>query len=65
MHERSECSARPQAEPRGSARETCEGSVGGAAATHIDRLDAGSCPGLNTIEWISVHAIVYGERGAG
>jgi hypothetical protein len=42
IHERSECVARgPKGEPRASARETCEGSVGiGAAATHIDNLDA-------------------------
>jgi hypothetical protein len=35
------------------------GSVGtDAAATRIDGLDACACPDLNTIAWISIHAIV-------
>jgi hypothetical protein len=40
------CVARaPNAEPRASARETCEGSVGtDAAATHIDCLDTCTSP---------------------
>jgi hypothetical protein len=59
IHERSECVARgPKAEPRASARETCEGSVGiDAAATHIDSLDA--CARPDYVAWISIHAIVY------
>jgi hypothetical protein len=61
IHERSEYVGRgPKAEPRASARGTCGGSVGtDAAPTHIDRLDAYARPRLYTIEWITVHAIVY------